>query len=676
MLSDPVMKLKGIGEKLAEDLALLDIYTIEDLLTYFPFRYDVFELKPLSQFIHEDTVTVVGKVLYDPIVHYYGKNKSRLTFTVEVEGVAVRAVMFNRAFAKKHIQPNKIVTLIGKWDAHRLQITVNNYHLGSPKTDVEIQPIYSSKGELTSNRLRKLIKMALDKYERQITEFLPPVYLEQYKLPTRKHAIKMLHFPKNQVELKHARRRLIYEELLLFQLKIQLLKKRNRLEDESFKQPFSLDEVRQFIERLPFTLTDDQRKSLSEILQDMKSPIQMNRLLQGDVGSGKTAVASICLYATVSADNQGAFMVPTEILAEQHYESLREFFKDDIRLGLLTSSVKGKKRELILEQIKNNDIDVVIGTHSLIQDEVVFNKLGLVIIDEQHRFGVEQRKALREKGLNPDVLFMTATPIPRTLAITALGDMDVSTIAQLPKGRKKVETYWIKENLFDRVLKFMLKKVSEGEQAYVVSPLIEESEAFDYQNAVDLYEQLRAYFPPHIHIGLLHGKLHQDEKESIMKQFMNNDIQILVATTVIEVGVNVPNATMMVIYDAERFGLAQLHQLRGRVGRGEKQSYCILIADPKGEVGKRRMRIMTETNDGFKLAEEDLKLRGPGDFFGKKQSGLPEFKVADLVHDYRALEVARKDAVHIVRQNLLETDPAFENLHAILQKETFEQPFD
>lgn len=676
MLSDPVMKLKGIGEKLAEDLALLDIYTIEDLLTYFPFRYDVFELKPLSQFIHEDTVTVVGKVLYDPIVHYYGKNKSRLTFTVEVEGVAVRAVMFNRAFAKKHIQPNKIVTLIGKWDAHRLQITVNNYHLGSPKTDVEIQPIYSSKGELTSNRLRKLIKMALDKYERQITEFLPPVYLEQYKLPTRKHAIKMLHFPKNQVELKHARRRLIYEELLLFQLKIQLLKKRNRLEDESFKQPFSMDEVRQFIERLPFTLTDDQRKSLSEILQDMKSPIQMNRLLQGDVGSGKTAVASICLYATVSADNQGAFMVPTEILAEQHYESLREFFKDDIRLGLLTSSVKGKKRELILEQIKNNDIDVVIGTHSLIQDEVVFNKLGLVIIDEQHRFGVEQRKALREKGLNPDVLFMTATPIPRTLAITALGDMDVSTIAQLPKGRKKVETYWIKENLFERVLKFMLKKVSEGEQAYVVSPLIEESEAFDYQNAVDLYEQLRAYFPPHIHIGLLHGKLHQDEKESIMKQFMNNDIQILVATTVIEVGVNVPNATMMVIYDAERFGLAQLHQLRGRVGRGEKQSYCILIADPKGEVGKRRMRIMTETNDGFKLAEEDLKLRGPGDFFGKKQSGLPEFKVADLVHDYRALEVARKDAVHIVRQNLLETDPAFENLHAILQKETFEQPFD
>ena len=676
MLSDPVMKLKGIGEKLAEDLALLDIYTIEDLLTYFPFRYDVFELKPLSQFIHEDTVTVVGKVLYDPIVHYYGKNKSRLTFTVEVEGVAVRAVMFNRAFAKKHIQPNKIVTLIGKWDAHRLQITVNNYHLGSPKTDVEIQPIYSSKGELTSNRLRKLIKLALDKYERQITEFLPPVYLEQYKLPTRKHAIKMLHFPKNQVELKHARRRLIYEELLLFQLKIQLLKKRNRLEDESFKQPFSMDEVRQFIERLPFTLTDDQRKSLSEILQDMKSPIQMNRLLQGDVGSGKTAVASICLYATVSADNQGAFMVPTEILAEQHYESLREFFKDDIRLGLLTSSVKGKKRELILEQIKNNDIDVVIGTHSLIQDEVVFNKLGLVIIDEQHRFGVEQRKALREKGLNPDVLFMTATPIPRTLAITALGDMDVSTIAQLPKGRKKVETYWIKENLFDRVLKFMLKKVSEGEQAYVVSPLIEESEAFDYQNAVDLYEQLRAYFPPHIHIGLLHGKLHQDEKESIMKQFMNNDIQILVATTVIEVGVNVPNATMMVIYDAERFGLAQLHQLRGRVGRGEKQSYCILIADPKGEVGKRRMRIMTETNDGFKLAEEDLKLRGPGDLFGKKQSGLPEFKVADLVHDYRALEVARKDAVHIVRQNLLETDPAFENLHAILQKETFEQPFD
>lgn len=676
MLSDPVTKLKGIGEKLAEELALLNIRTIEDLLTYFPFRYEIFEVKPLSQLIHEDTVTIVGKVLYEPIVQYYGKKKSRLTFTVDVEGVAVKAVMFNRAFAKKQIQPNKVVTLIGKWDAHRLQITVNNYRIGYPEKEVQIQPVYSSRGEISSARLRSFIKQAINKYGDSIKEFLPDIYLLEYKLPSRKHAIKTLHFPTNQLELKHARRRLVYEELLLFQLKIQLLKKRNRVENEAFRQVFSEEKVQQFVNRLPFTLTDDQQKSLHEILHDMKSPIQMNRLLQGDVGSGKTAVASICLYASVLAEKQGALMVPTEILAEQHYESLQQLFRDDINLALLTSSIKGKKREQILEQIKNNEIDVVIGTHSLIQEEVIFNRLGLVIIDEQHRFGVEQRKALREKGLHPDVLFMTATPIPRTLAITALGDMDVSTITQLPKGRKEVETYWIKENLFERVLKFILKKINEGEQAYIVSPLIEESEAFDYQNAVDLYHQLREYFPSHVHIGLLHGKLHQDEKESIMKQFMNNEIHLLVATTVIEVGVNVPNATIMVIYDAERFGLAQLHQLRGRVGRGDKQSYCILIADPKGEVGKERMRIMTETTDGFKLAEEDLKLRGPGDFFGKKQSGLPEFKVADLVHDYRALEVARKDAVDIIVNNFLENDEEYKELRIKLEEESTEQRFD
>lgn len=675
MLSDPVTNLKGIGEKLAEEFALLNIYTVEDLLTYFPFRYEVFEIKPLSQLIHDDTVTIVGKVLYEPVVQYYGKRKSRLTFTVDVDGIAVKAVMFNRAFAKKHIQPNKTITLIGKWDAHRLQITVNNYRLGYPDKEVEIQPVYSARGDLSSARLRSFIKQAFNEYENSIKEFLPENYLQQYKIPTRKEAIKTLHFPESQLALKHARRRLVYEELLLFQLKIQLLKKRNRVENDAFIKVFPEEKVEQFIQRLPFTLTEDQQHSLQEILHDMKSPIQMNRLLQGDVGSGKTAVASIALYATVLAGNQGALMVPTEILAEQHYESLQQMFPEDVRISLLTSSVKGKKREQILEEIKNNDVDIVIGTHSLIQEEVLFHQLGLVIIDEQHRFGVEQRKALREKGLHPDVLFMTATPIPRTLAITALGDMDVSSIKQMPKGRKKVETYWIKESMFERVLQFILKKIKEGEQAYIVSPLIEESEVLDYQNAVDLYHQLREYFPPDVHIGLLHGKLHQDEKESIMKQFVNNEINLLVATTVIEVGVNVPNATIMVIYDAERFGLAQLHQLRGRVGRGEKQSYCILIADPKGEVGKERMRIMTETTDGFKLAEEDLKLRGPGDFFGKKQSGLPEFKVADLVHDYRALEVARTDAIHIITNNLLETEQ-FSELRKKITEDYTEHRFD
>src|SRR5690625_2698704 len=402
----------------------------------------------------------------------------------------------------------------------------------------------------------------------------------------------------------------------------------------------------------------------------------MSRLLQGDVGSGKTAVASICLYASVTAGYQGAMMVPTEILAEQHYESIKQLFGTELEIALLTSSVKGKNRQEILERIQNQEIDIVVGTHSLIQEEVVFHQLGLVIIDEQHRFGVEQRKALREKGLSPDVLFMTATPIPRTLAITAFGDMDVSIIDELPAGRKEVETYWTTEQTFPRVLNFIMKHVNKGEQAYVISPLIEESDVLDIQNAVELHEKLRDFFSEDIEVGLMHGRLKNEEKEQVMKDFANNDIQVLVTTTVIEVGVNVPNATIMVLYDAERFGLSQLHQLRGRVGRGDKHSYCILIADPKGEIGKERMRIMTETTDGFVVAEEDLKLRGPGDFFGKKQSGMPEFKVADLIHDYRALEVARKDANEILSNNSLAKDHTFSKLKEEVEKESLDQWFD
>ncbi|HLT57098.1 MAG TPA: ATP-dependent DNA helicase RecG, partial [Bacillota bacterium] len=347
----------------------------------------------------------------------------------------------------------------------------------------------------------------------------------------------------------------------------------------------------------------------------------------------------------------------------------KNMFKDRAEIALLTGSIKGKKRKEILDRLLRQEIDIVIGTHALIQEEVFFHDLGLVIVDEQHRFGVDQRRALRDKGLHPDVLFMTATPIPRTLAITAFGDMDVSTIDEMPKGRKQVETYWAKENMFERVLKMIEKHVALGEQAYIICPLIEESDKLDIQNAVDLHQQLVQFFPPTINVGLMHGRLKQEEKEQVMSQFANNEIHVLVSTTVVEVGVNVPNATIMVVYDAERFGLSQLHQLRGRVGRGEKQSYCILIADPKGETGKERMRIMTETTNGFELSEQDLKLRGPGDFFGKKQSGLPEFKVADLVHDYRALETARKDAAEIVENRLLDNDSDFQLLKKRLEKD-------
>ncbi|WP_249869821.1 ATP-dependent DNA helicase RecG [Oceanobacillus saliphilus] len=669
MLSEPVTKLKGVGQKAAEDLASMNIHTIADLLYYFPYRYDVYEIKPLSELIHDDKVTIEGRVVHEPSLTFYGRNKSRLSFTLEVEGIAVKAVMFNRAFAKKQIIPDNMITLTGKWDAHRLQITVSNYKLGPAEDQANINPVYSLKGDFTNIKLKKIIKTAWSEHGDDIHELLPIHYLKSYKIPGRKDAVFSMHFPQNRSVLKHARRRFTYEEFLLFQLKMQLLRKLKRESTQGNTQHYEAVKVQEFIEAFPFSLTTAQQKSLNQILADLKSPYRMNRLLQGDVGSGKTAVAAISLYASITAGKQGALMVPTEILAEQHYQSLTELFGDLATIVLLTGSVKGKRRKEILSTIQNGDADIIVGTHALIQDEVIFNDLGFVIVDEQHRFGVEQRRTLRDKGLNPDVLFMTATPIPRTLAITAFGDMDVSVIDEMPVGRKEIETIWTKENTFERILDFIAKRVAEGEQAYVISPLIEESDKLDIQNAVDLFHQLQEYYPPEVNVGLMHGRLPAAEKDGIMKQFAANDIQVLVSTTVVEVGVNVPNATIMVIYDAERFGLSQLHQLRGRVGRGDKQSYCILIAEPKGEVGKERMRIMTETANGFELSEQDLKLRGPGDFFGKKQSGIPEFKVADMIHDYRALETARNDAQEIIEMNLLENDKNYDSLRKYLEQE-------
>jgi len=677
VLTDPVTVLKGVGDKMNETLASMELYTVEDILFHFPIRYDRTEVKQLHELIHDDTATIVGKILYEPTINYYGRKKSRMQFTLETEGAAVKATMFNRAFAKKHLKAGKTVTLTGKWDAHRLQITVQHYKLGEPSADMTIQAFYSVKGDVTNAKMRTFVKQAVKKYGDELEEILPERFLIEYKIPTRKQAVKQLHLPTDNQQLKHARRRLVYEELLLFQLKMQMLKFENRHEQAGVIQQINWDKTDQFIEQLPFTLTNAQQQALQEILRDMTTSVQMNRLLQGDVGSGKTAVAMISLYASITAGYQGAFMVPTEILAEQHYHAMKDIFNENgLEIALLTSSIKGKKRTNILEKIKNHELNLIIGTHSLIQEEVLFEKLGFVVIDEQHRFGVKQRKTLREKGVHPDILYMTATPIPRTLAITAFGDMDVSMIKEMPKGRKQIETYWVKENLLERVLIFIQKKVDAGQQAYIVSPLIEESEAFDYQNAVDLYHQLQNYYPETINVGLLHGRMLQEEKEEIMDAFSKNEIQVLVSTTVIEVGVNVPNATVMLIYDAERFGLSQLHQLRGRVGRGSEQSYCILLADPKGEIGKERMRIMQETSDGFLLSEEDLKLRGPGDFFGKKQSGLPNFKVADIIHDYRALEVARSDAERLVKDGTLFNDEEFAALKKIVVQEKQSGHFD
>ncbi|MDX8045016.1 ATP-dependent DNA helicase RecG [Gracilibacillus sp. S3-1-1] len=656
-----VKEVKGVGPKLAENLEQIGIDTLEDLLYYFPNRYDHYEQKPLHELIHNEKVTIVGEVIHEPTVQFYQRKKSRMVVSLRVDGAVVKGVLFNRSFAKQHFVPGEKVSVNGKWDQHRLQITIDNYKKGAIDGTSPITPIYSSKGDVKNAQFQKVMNNALTSFSDELTEIIPVTYLHNYKLPDRASGLQNMHFPASFQHLKHAKRRFIYEELLLFQIKMQLFRKRNKEATEGNAKTIKMDRVKQLISQFPFALTSAQKKVLAEIFEDLQSPNRMNRLLQGDVGSGKTAVAAISLYGVVTAGQQVAFMVPTEILAEQHEESLQGLLPNDVTLRRLTGSIKGKKRKEIVAEIEDGTCQVVIGTHALIQDDVHFNHLGYVIIDEQHRFGVQQRNTLREKGILADILFMTATPIPRTLSITAFGDMDVSKIDEMPKGRKPIETYWVKQNMFERTVNFIYKEVKQGAQAYIICPLIEESDKLDIQNALDLYHQLVEILNGKATVGLMHGRLTSEEKEQVMNDFAENKVQILVSTTVVEVGVNVPNATVMMIQDADRFGLSQLHQLRGRVGRGDKQSYCILVADPKGDTGKERMRIMTETTDGFVLAERDLELRGPGDIFGVKQSGLPDFKLADLVHDYRALETARADAVEIVA-NQLWKEPAFEPL--------------
>lgn len=663
VLQESVTAVKGIGNETALTLNEMGIHTVFDLFEHLPFRYEDYRLKDLETVEHEERVTIEGKIHSQPMLTYFGKKKSRLTFKVFVGNSLITVIFFNQPYLKSKMDINSVVTVTGKWDRNRQTITGSECHIGENRQEKEYEPVYSIKGSMTVKGLRRYIGNAFKQFGPAIEENLPQGLISQYRLMPRPNALWTMHFPASEDDMKQARRRFVYEEFLLFQLKMQAMRKVQREESKGIEQDYNLEKVTAFIESLPFPLTDAQKRVVNEILADMKSPYRMNRLLQGDVGSGKTVVAAIALYTSISAGYQGALMVPTEILAEQHAASMRTMLEPfGIKSALLTSSVKGKKRRELLEALKSGEIHLLIGTHALIQDEVNFLNLGLVITDEQHRFGVNQRRVLREKGNSPDVLFMTATPIPRTLAITVFGEMDVSTIDEMPAGRKIIETYWAKHNMLDRILVFIEKELQQGRQAYVICPLIEESEKMDLENVLDVHAMLTQYFGERYQVGLMHGKLPADEKDAVMKEFSQNITKILVSTTVVEVGVNVPNATVMVIYDAERFGLAQLHQLRGRVGRGSDQSFCILLADPKSENGKERMTIMTETNDGFVVSEKDLELRGPGDFFGRKQSGVPEFKVADMVHDYRTLEVARNDAAKLIASEAFWHAPDYEPL--------------
>lgn len=669
----PVREIYGVGPRKAQQLEAFGLRTVADLLEYFPFRYEDYRLRDLSEVVDGEKATIAVKVYSEPSLQRYGSRKTRLSCKLLAGSLLITGVWFNQHFLKDRLVPGCSLNVTGKWDGRRLQITVAKTEFADSPSATSLtgtlQPVYSVGGDITQSWMRKVIRQALEQYGNLIAELLPPELIAKHKLLPRKQAIRWIHLPGEFADGKQARRRMAYEELFLFQLKLQAYRAVTRSKSEGQAMQLDREPVRAFVRALPFRLTNAQKKVIAEILNDLEAPFAMNRLLQGDVGSGKTVVAAVALYAAVKAGYQGALMVPTEILAEQHVRSLQKMLSSlDVEIALLSGGMTERQRRDVLGGLQMGMIDIVVGTHALIQEDVFFARLGLVITDEQHRFGVNQRSVFRRKGWHPDVLAMTATPIPRTLAITAFGDMDVSTLDELPQGRKPIFTYWVKHDQMDKVLGMMRKQLTQGRQAYVICPLIEESEKLDVQDAIDLHARLQNDLPE-FRIGLLHGRMNSAEKDEVMDCFKQHSIDVLVSTTVVEVGVDVPNATLMVVYDADRFGLSQLHQLRGRVGRGEHQSVCVLIADPKSENGRERMRVMTETNDGFEIARRDLELRGPGDFFGTKQSGVPDFRIADVSRDFAILEQARDDAAELVRRDDFWSAPAYAPLRAYLKRE-------
>ncbi|MGB8957091.1 MAG: ATP-dependent DNA helicase RecG [Tumebacillaceae bacterium] len=666
--------LPGVGPQRQRTLGLLGIHTVADLLAYYPFRYEDRNVQPGREL--EDGVRVTVRVTVDGVagVKYKGKRNSTTIVPVVTDDYKrLHAVWFNQPYVRDQLQPGRKMTITGKFDARRRSIAVAHHDFvvaGETVHSDRIVPVYNVKADITPKMLRNLLGSALKTYGAQVPELLPTMLRTKYRLIDHQQALQEIHFPKNSELLHQARRRLVFEEFFLFQLKLQAFRWIHRHEQPGIAHQVPDDVLQRFTERLPFTMTGAQRRVAEEILRDMSSRVPMNRLIQGDVGSGKTILAFLALYIAHLAGYQGAIMVPTEILAEQHYRAAQELLEPlGMKVVLLIGSQKERERRQVLAELASGESHVAIGTHALIESGVQFRALSVVVTDEQHRFGVEQRSIFRQKGHAPDVLFMSATPIPRTLAMSVFGDLDVSIVDELPAGRQPIQTYWITPDKEERALRFVRNELVKGRQAYIVCPLVEESEKVEgVVNATDLYLMLKDWFAGY-EVGLLHGKLKASEKEEIMRRFTANEIQVLVATTVIEVGVNVPNSTMMMVYNAERFGLAQLHQLRGRVGRGEHASSCILMSKPDSDAGMERMKAMVATQDGFVLAEKDLHLRGPGEFFGVRQSGIPEFKLGDLLQDAKVMVVARSEVQELIASSDFWTLPAYGPLVEYLKRE-------
>jgi len=649
-LSSNITEIKGIGEKKAQLLQKLNINNVSDMLGHYPRNYqNRTNYKYICEVRHEEEVLVSGVVVMTTATGYMYKKRTLRVLVDDGTGKA-EIIFFNAKYIMNYFKKGQKYSFFGKAskEGGKLVFLHPEYFAGGAEDSQGILPIYPLSAGLTQSEMRKW-QNEVQKCVSEREEYLPETVIENHKLCPVDYALKNIHFPENMQKLKVAKFRLVFEELLLLQIGLLSLKKTNSCaEGISFSKNV---DVKEFINSFPYELTGAQKRVTEEIMADMESGKTMNRLVQGDVGSGKTAIAEIGLYKAVKCGFQGVMMAPTEILARQHFEELSRIFKPfGIRCGFLSGSLTAKEKRECLALLEAGEIDILVGTHALIQPDVKFKNLGLVITDEQHRFGVNQRRLLADKGKFPDTLVMTATPIPRTLAIILYGDLDISIIDELPKGRKKIITKAITGKDRIKAYEFVRKQVAEGRQCYVVAPLIEDSESIDVKSAEGIYEELCEGFPE-FKTSLLHGDMKQNEKDAIMEAFKNGETDVLVSTVVIEVGINVPNATLMIIENSERFGLAQLHQLRGRVGRGDKQSYCILINEGNSAVAAERAEIMVSSTDGFVISEKDLELRGPGEFFGTKQHGIPELKVADLAKHTKILAVAQTEAKRIMSED-------------------------
>lgn len=655
-------ELNGVGPKTIKLLNKLGINNKEELINYYPFRFDIMEKSNIDLLNQDDKIIIDGIVEKIPTVFYYNKKLNKMDFILNTGINLFKIIIFNRAYLKTKINIGSTITIIGKYDKKKNTIIASDIKLSLLPNKPIIEPVYHVCNGITSKEINKLINNNIDNYK--VVEYIPNYLIDRYKLINKYDSIKEIHKPSNRVNLNKALNYLKYEELFLFMLKMNYLKE-NRPDIYGLKRNVNREKIYNFINTLPFKLTEDQLKSVEDIYIDLTDKKRMNRLLQGDVGSGKTIVAVIALYINYLSGYQGALMAPTEILALQHYNNLLSLYKNtDINIELLTGKMKVSEKKRIYKRLINNEIDILIGTHALFSEDVIYKNLGLVITDEQHRFGVNQRSNLKNKGITPDILYLSATPIPRTYALTIYGDMDISSIHTRPSGRKEVKTILKSSKEIKDVLDLIYQELKHKHQIYVIAPLIEESENSDMENVYELKDKMERAFSKICKVDILHGKMSAKEKEEVMNKYKNNEIGILISTTVIEVGVDVGNATVMVIFDSFRFGLSQLHQLRGRVGRNELQSYCVLISDKDA----KRLDVLTKTTDGFKVSEEDFKLRGSGDLFGTRQSGDMSFKLADIKRDFSILMRAKEDSKEVLMSKEYVNSEKYIKLRRLLEK--------